>query len=299
MRKAICFGEVLWDIFPNGKIIGGAPLQVAARLSSLGVPSRIVSKIGNDAEGRALLQNIQNLNLTGIYIKIDQNLPTGEALVHFDESGDAVYDIKSPAAWDHIELTDEIENAVSAADIFVYGSLGARAETSKNSLYKLLDIAKYKVLDVNVRKPYCDMDEIVKLMRKADLIKLNEAELRYLAKHLGADNESLELNILFLSEYTETAQICVTRGRNGAVLLTGEQLYTHQGYEVDVVDTISSGDNFLAALLSKILDCETEQDYKEALEFANAVGAVAATKKGPTSKIDKTEVLQLIQGQLS
>ena len=299
MRKAICFGEVLWDIFPSGKVIGGAPLQVAARLSSLGVPSRFVSKIGNDAEGRTLLQNIQNLNLTGVYVKIDQNFPTGEAIVHFDDNGEAVYDVKSPAAWDHIELTDEIVNAVSAADIFVYGSLAARSEVSKNSLYKLLDIAKYKVFDVNVRNPFCDMDEIVKLMRKADLIKLNEAELRYLAKHLGADNESLELNILFLSEYTETAQICVTRGTNGAVLLTGEQLYSHPGFEVDIVDTISSGDNFLAALLSKIMDCETEEDYNEALTFANALGAVAATKKGPTSKISKDEVLKLIQGQLS
>ncbi|WP_300672843.1 carbohydrate kinase [Soonwooa sp.] len=299
MRKAICFGEVLWDIFPTGKVIGGAPLHVAARLSSFGVPSRIVSKIGNDADGRALLQNIQNLNLTGVYIKIDQNFPTGEAIVHFDADGEAIYDVKSPAAWDNIDLSTEIEDAVGAADIFVYGSLAARSDVSRKTLYNLLEIAKYKVFDVNVRKPFCDFDEIVKLMKQADLIKLNEAELRYLAKHLGADNESLELNILFLSEYTETAQICVTRGRNGAVLLTGEQLYTHQGFEVDVVDTISSGDSFLAALLSKILDCETEEDYSELLAYANAVGAVAATKKGPTSKIDKHEVLQLIQGQLS
>ncbi|QIG90445.1 carbohydrate kinase [Chryseobacterium sp. POL2] len=299
MRKAICFGEVLWDIFPNGKVIGGAPLHVAARLSSLGVPSRIVSKIGNDAAGRTLLEHIQNLNLTGVYIKIDQDYPTGEAIVKFDENSEAFYDIKTASAWDNIELTKEIEEAVSAADIFVYGSLAARGQTSKETLHELLKKAKYKVFDVNVRKPYCDFDEILFLMRQADLIKLNEIELRYLVRHLGAENESLELDILFLSDYTETSQICVTRGLDGAVLLSGENLYSHPGYDVEVVDTIGSGDNFLAALLSKIQDCETEQDFNDLLAYASAVGAVAATKKGPASRIDKEEVLQLIQGQLS
>ncbi len=295
MRKAICFGEVLWDVFPNIKTAGGAPMNVAVQLSNFGVSSKIISKIGNDASGRELLKNIQNENLTGIYIEIDSNYETGEAKVISSDNHDVIYDIKYPAAWDKILPNSITDAAVKAADIFVFGSLAARDEVSCKTLFHFLDKANFKVLDVNVRKPYCDIDKVFQLMLKADFIKMNEEELLYISNMLGSDADALEINILFLSEITETAHICVTRGQLGAVMLTGENLYSHPGFPVDVVDTVGAGDAFLAALMSKFLDTN---NYEQLLEFACAVGSVVSTKKGGATRLQFKEIENLIQGQL-
>lgn len=295
MRKAICFGEVLWDVFPNEKFAGGAPMNVAVQLTNFGVSSKIISKIGNDASGRELLKNIQNQNLTGVYIEIDPNYETGEAKVLIDDSQDAIYDIKYPAAWDKILPNPTTEAAVKSADIFLFGSLASRDEVSSNTLFHFLKMANFKVFDLNVRKPYCDIDKVMQLMLKADFIKMNEDELLYISKQLGSDADALEINILFLSEMTETPNVCITRGRLGAVLLTGESLYSHPGFQVDVVDTVGAGDAFLAALMSKFLDTN---NYEKLLEFACAVGSVVSTKKGGASRLEIKEIENLIQGQL-
>jgi len=295
MRKAICYGEVLWEVFPETRIASGAPINVAARLTSFGMPSRVISKIGNDASGRELLANIQNLNLTGVFIEIDPNYPTGEAKVIINDNNDAVYDITYPAAWDKILPNPETENAVKNADVFIFGSLAIRDQVTRDTLFHFLDLAKYKVFDANVRKPYCDIDMVFSLMQKADFIKMNEEELLYITKALGSEADALEINILFLSEITETEDICITRGHDGAVLLTGEHFYSHPSFQVDVVDTVGSGDSFLAALLSKFFDTD---NYEQLLEFACAVGAVVSTKKGAVGKIEFEEIEQLIQGQL-
>lgn len=295
MKKAICYGEVLWDIFPNTKIAGGAPMNVAARLSSFGMPSRVISKIGNDASGRELLESIQNNNLTGVFIEIDPNYPTGEAKVLINDDNDAIYDIKYPAAWDKILPNPDTEEAVRKADVFLFGSLATRDEVTRKTLFHFLDLANYKIFDVNVRKPYCDIDMVFSLMKKSNFIKMNEDELLYLTKALGSEASALEINILFLSEVTETADICITRGKNGAVLLTGEHFYSHPGFKVDVIDTVGSGDSFLAALISRFFETD---NYEQLLEFACAVGAVVATKKGAVGRLGFEEIEGLIQGQL-
>lgn len=295
MKKAICYGEVLWDVFPNMKIAGGAPMNVAARLSSFGMPTRVISKIGNDASGRELLKSIQNNNLTGVFIEIDQNYPTGEAKVITDTDNEVIYDIAYPAAWDKIRPNPETDNAVRNADVFIFGSLATRDEVTRDTLFHFLDIAKYKVFDANVRKPYCNMDMVFSLMQKADFIKMNEEELLYITKALGSEADALEINILFLSEITETEDICITRGHDGAVLLTGEHFYSHPSFPVEVVDTVGSGDSFLAALLSRFFETD---DYERLLEFACAVGAIVSTKKGAVGKIEQEEIENLIQGQL-
>lgn len=295
MRKAICYGEVLWDIFPDGKIASGAPVNVASRLSSFGMPSRVISKIGNDASGRELLATIQNHNLTGVFIERDSKYPTGEATVVINDDKDAVYNITHPAAWDNILPNPETEEAVRNADVFVFGSLATRDEVTRNTLFHFLEMAKYKVFDANVRKPYCDIDMVFSLMQKADFIKMNEEELLYITKALGSEADALEINILFLSEITETEDICITRGHDGAVLLTGEHFYSHPSFHVDVVDTVGCGDSFLAALLSKFFDTD---DYEQLLQFACAVGAIVSTKKGAMEKVEFEDIQKLIQGQL-
>ena len=121
-KNVVCFGEVLWDIFPAQTVAGGAPMNVAIRLQALGIPARIISRIGKDNLGDDLLSNIQSKNVDTSLVQKDELMPTGEVLVKLDENGIATYNIVYPSAWDKIELSEENVHAVKTSDAFVFGS---------------------------------------------------------------------------------------------------------------------------------------------------------------------------------
>ncbi|MBK8944795.1 MAG: carbohydrate kinase [Ignavibacteriae bacterium] len=291
-KNIVCFGEVLWDILPSGKVAGGAPMNVAIRLQSLGIPTKIISKIGNDSLGSELLSILKNKKVDISQIQLDKKMKTGEVLVKLDSNGIATYNIVYPSAWDKIELTEENINCVKNSDAFIFGSLICRDEVSKYSLLKLLENAKYKVFDVNLRKPFYSIPLICELMNKSDLIKMNDEELLIIAKELGSTEIKIEENIKFISHKTKTNSICITRGKDGAILFIDNKFYFHNGFKVKVEDTIGSGDSFLAALISKIL---ISQNYEEALEFACAVGAIIASHKGANPILEIDEINKFIK----
>jgi fructokinase len=289
---AVCFGEVLWDILPTEKVAGGAPMNVAIRLQSLGVDTTIISRIGNDALGKDLLQIVADKKVNTSFIQVDKTHSTGEVLVHLDDTGTASYAIVNPSAWDMIEWNEAMHTIVAKADAFVFGSLVCRNEISKNTLLKLVEIAKFKIFDVNLRAPFYNIELIVELMFKADFIKLNDEELLLIAAELGCTGSSIEEQILFLSKYTHTASICVTKGKDGAVLLMNNEFYTHPGFTVAVADTVGAGDSFLAALIAQLLQ---KKPLNNILAFACATGSLVASKKGANAVITIDEIEQLIQ----
>jgi len=281
-KKIVCFGEVLWDVLPTESIAGGAPMNVSIRLQSLGINTKMISKIGNDELGSKLLEIIKSKNVDTSLIQIDRTHSTGEVLVKLDEKGSATYTIVYPTAWDNILLNEDNIKAVKEADAIVYGSLACRDMISRNTLLTLLKEAKYKVFDVNIRPPFYSFDFLKEMMTLADFVKLNDDELFEIARAFGSDNDSVNDAILFLSNLTNTKTICVTKGKDGAVLYIDNQFYTNDGFEVSVVDTIGAGDSFLAALLSKVLYTD---DYDKAVEFGCAVGALVAGNKGANPEI--------------
>lgn len=278
----VCFGEVLFDVFPTHKKIGGAPLNVALRLASLGVEAKIISRIGEDEIGKELLEFVETNGVSTAVIQVDQDYSTGEVLVQLDEKGSASYAIKYPVAWDEIALSPESKNAVKKADALVFGSLVCRDETSYNTLLSLLKIAKYKIFDVNLRAPFYTKEILIKLMNKADFIKFNDDELYEISEYLKSPYHSLEQNILFIAKQTNTKNICVTKGRHGAVLYYNDRMYYNSGYKITVADTVGAGDSFLAGLLSKLLVGEEPQ---KAIDFACALGALVAQEEGANPKI--------------
>ena len=277
MKKVVCYGEVLWDILPTERIAGGAPMNVCIRLQSLGINSQMISSIGNDSLGQELQSIIEHKHVDTSLLQINDRLATGQVHVTLNEQGSASYEIVYPSAWDSIVLTAENQKAVAAADAFVFGSLACRDTLSQETLLALLKVARYKIFDVNLRPPFYSLPLIVSLMEQADLVKLNDDELIEIVAALQGPNTSIEDGILFLSQITNTHSICVTKGKDGAVLYHQNQFYSHPGYEVTVVDTIGAGDSFLAALISKINSCT---DYSEALAFACNTGAMVASHKG-------------------
>jgi fructokinase len=290
-KKVLCFGEVLFDVFPSYRKIGGAPLNVALRLATLGLDAQIISRVGNDALGKELLAFIQTSNISTDTIQIDESLATGVVLIQLDEQGSASYAINYPVAWDGIVANAVANNAIKNADALVFGSLACRDDRSYNSLQKLLKIAPYKIFDVNLRAPFYNQELLINLMQQADFIKFNDDELYEISGYLNSPFQSLEENIVFIAGQTQTKSICVTRGSHGAVLYYNEQLYFNNGYKIIVADTVGAGDSFLAGLLSQLLDYEQPQ---KALDFACALGAMVASHEGANPTISNTAITKLM-----
>ena len=290
--KIACFGEVLWDVFPTYKMIGGAPFNVAARLYSLSNDVCLVSKIGKDADGEEIMAYMQSKGINTEHVQVDEKLKTGDVTVMLDDKGSASYTIAFPRAWDAIGCTDRVKEEIARSDAFVFGSLSARNHISKNTLYELIACANYTVFDVNLRAPHYTKESILALMSKADFIKLNDDELMETMKYMGKIPDTLEQNIMYISQMTSTPHICVTLGKEGAVLLYNEEFYHHKGYEVKVIDTVGAGDSFLASLIHHLL---RKAPPGEAIDFACAVGALVAQKKGANPDITMEEVCLLMK----
>ncbi|WP_368384768.1 carbohydrate kinase [Polaribacter sp. NJDZ03] len=289
MSKIVCFGEVLWDVFPTHKKIGGAPLNVAVRLKSFKNDVAMVSAIGNDELGKLILNYINDLKINTDGVVILEDYTTGEVAVTLNEKGAATYEIVHPRAWDKIPLTAAAATLVKQADAFVFGSLITRDAISKNTLYQLLKLAKYAIFDVNLRAPFYTKEILVDLMYRADFIKLNDDELYEISDFLGSPFHNLEQNIHFIAQKTKTAHICVTKGEHGAVLLYNNALFYNSGYKIKVVDTVGSGDSFLASLISQLINGSAPQ---KAIDFACAVGALVAQNEGANPIITENEVVQ-------
>jgi fructokinase len=287
MSKIVCFGEVLWDVFPTHKKIGGAPLNVALRLNSLGNEVFIVSKVGNDLNGTKLIDFINANGVSTDFIQVDENYETGTVKVVLDDKGSASYDIEFPRAWDKIQYSDKLMTLVEESDAFYYGSLVARGDISKRTLLELIEKAKYKICDLNLRPPHYTTEGLIELMEKADFLKLNDDELFEISKELGSKYNSIEQNVKFISEATNTKSVCVTKGNHGALLLTEGKLYYNSGYQIKVVDTVGAGDSFLASLISKLLNGEGPQG---AIDYACAVGALVAQSEGANPVISPEEI---------
>lgn len=291
-KKVICFGEILWDVFPGGEKIGGAPLNIALRLKSLGIATTIVSKVGKDQLGKRLIDFIHQQGIGTEYIQQDAQFETGKVNVTLDQNGAASYEIAYPAAWDKINLVSTLEEEVAQADLFLFGSLVTRDVVSKKSLLSLLKKASFKVFDVNLRAPHYSQTLIEDLMQKADLIKFNDEELAEISKAMGSQEKSLEKQLRFISVKTNTPKVCVTKGGDGALLLLNDQLYDQKGFPIKVVDTVGAGDSFLATLLEGIL---TNKAPEIALENACAMGAMVASSTGANPKITPEELHHFIK----
>lgn len=290
--KGVCFGEILFDVFFEHKKIGGAPLNVASRLKSFGVDVSMISAVGNDTNGNELLEYIQSLKIGIGSIQQKENYPTGVVNVRLNDKGNASYDITYPSAWDKIRLAIDDTISVKNADFFLYGSLASRDDSSKKTLLQLLEVAKYKIFDVNLRVPHYTVKTLIELMNKADFIKFNDDEIYEIAmKHLKSPNKSLEQNIKFIAKETNTDTICVTLGSHGAVLYSNGKFYNNCGFKVDVIDTVGSGDSFLASLITKLFN---KVDPQEALNFACAVGALVAQNEGANPKITEKDIEKFI-----
>ena len=292
-KTVVCFGEVLWDVLPTGKVAGGAPMNVAYHLNNFGVRSLMVSKVGEDDLGEELLAFLRAKGISTELIQKDYTFQTGVVKVRFDENGSPSYDIVRPVAWDYIHLNDHVLREVQQADLLVFGSLAARNETSRKTLLTLLDHAPFKVFDINLRPPFYDRALLEKLLSNSDIVKMNDEELDVVAGwHTSAGDEGSKLEAV--RNQVSLRAILMTKGKDGAIYLDDDGLHIQRGFPVEVQATIGGGDSFLAGFISQLLAGKTRQ---ECLAFACATGALVATFRGGTPGIDETRVWRFMNGE--
>ncbi|RDV11078.1 carbohydrate kinase [Pontibacter diazotrophicus] len=290
--KITCFGEMLWDILPSGKLPGGAPMNVAIHLQYQGFTPIVISCVGRDELGKGLLDYLQQKGLATQWVQEDEEQQTGVVMANVSNRSEVSYDIVQPVAWDYIQMNDDLRQLGAESDFFIYGSLAARSEPSRHTLLSLLEVAKVKVFDVNLRPPHYSREVLEPLLKQADIVKMNHHELMEIAGwHQAFTDEKAGME--FLKEQYALQTVIVTRGENGAAVLSDEGYFEQAGYAVEVEDTIGSGDAFLASFLGNHIKGET---YPEALQQACAMGALVATHKGATPEIAPEKVTDLING---
>jgi len=290
LPRIICFGEVLWDLLPNGKFPGGAPMNVAYHLTNFGVATQVISRVGDDNNGKELIQFLAEKGVDTYLIQKDAFYPTGMVNVKLDEKGSPSYEIVKPIAWDYINVDLINIKAVKDAGAIVFGSLAARNKRTKETLFSLLEKAKLKVFDVNLRTPFYSKELIEQLLFQADIVKMNEEELDLIGSwffvHLPTYTLAQKIKTHFSLEI-----LIVTQGSKGAFAVNKkDEIKSIGAKKVAVVDTVGSGDSFLAGFLYKYLRYES---IFACLDFAARTGALVATKKGGTPKITKEMIISM------
>ena len=273
----LCFGEVLWDTFDDGKKAGGATMNVAFHLAQQGANASFATRVGNDALGKEMIQFLKANGLYSDLVQESDKLPTCEVKVTLNENKEATYTIPKNVSWDNIKNKRELTKNAKKADAIVFGSLVCRDATSRDTLLDLLEETKgLKVFDVNLREPHYTLSTIETLAAAADVVKMNEEEADLLLnRKKGVLKEKM---IEFRMKY-HARTICVTRGDKGAIVWHEHEFYEHPGYGVNVVDTVGAGDAFLATFTLGLLN---KLPMQQILERACAVGAFVTSQRGAT-----------------
>lgn len=289
-KPIICFGEILWDILPEQEVPGGAPMNVAYHLNQLGNATALFTRVGIDDRGKALLKILHDKKIDTGFIQLDYQVPTGIVHANRNQFGEMTYEIVAPAAWDHIEFDQDMEDVTQEAPYFVFGSLINRHKDAKTTLMQLLEMAPVKVFDINLRHPFYKKNMLSDLLQKADMVKMNIHEVELVTGWFGK-YKSTEDRMHFLQDQFNIPVVIVTKGEKGALANYHGKWFRESGYSVTVADAIGSGDAFLAAFLSEMAANKTPD---VALKHASALGALVASRVGgwPAYHVSEIELLK-------
>jgi fructokinase len=277
-------GELLWDMFPGGTELGGAPANFAYHVQALGGEGIVVSSVGDDEQGREILKRFHYLSLTTEYISVDKTHPTGTTSVSVDAEGKPSYNIHQNVAWDFIPRTPQLAKLAGTVDAVCFGALGQRSEVSRDTIQWFLRNARPEALcvfDVTLRQSYYSREIIESSLQVANVLKLNDEELQKLAEFLALDGDEMTLIKNIASRY-HLRLVAFTRGEKGSILFSQGEVSVHPGYRVRVVDTVGAGDSFAAALVLGTLMGKSLDVINEA---ANRLASFMCSRRGATPEL--------------
>ena len=246
------FGEVLWDIYPEAKTLGGAPSNFAIHSQELGANSFLISCIGDDSLGKDAQTLLNDFDLNTSGIQVNKYFPTGRVLVNLDQMGNASYKIDEESAWDHIIFDDNIRNICQFLDAVCFGTLAQRSSNSKKALKKILDSTPLnclKVFDVNFRQEFYNI-EIIKLsLERADIVKMNQFEFYQIANIVFISQEWKKGALSLIHEF-DLKLVIITLGENGSIMATKNDYIVHTPKnKVNVLSTVGAGDAYTASVV--------------------------------------------------
>ncbi len=279
--KILALGEVLWDLLPSGKQLGGAPANFTFHCRSLGADASLVTRVGDDDLGREVLDRFRSLGLPVDTVQIDPASPTGTVDVALAPDGQPLYTIRPDAAWDRIEANPLATARVAEAGAVCFGSLAQRDEPSRGSIRALVKAARPGALlmfDVNLRAPFVDRGVIEESLGLANALKLNDGELPALAAMFGLPADTRGA-MAALADRFGLSLVALTRGPGGSLLLADRAWSDHPGVPVEVSDTIGAGDAFTSALVVGHL---AGHPLDAINRHANAVAAFVCSRPGGT-----------------
>lgn len=273
-------GEALWDVLPEGKKIGGAPANFAYHVSQFGLPSCVVSAVGDDKLGHEILDNFRQKGLNVIIPEVPY--PTGTVQVEIDPMGVAQYDIKENVAWDNIPFTPELEALAHNASAVCFGSLAQRSIVSRTTINKFLDaMPKGKnqlvVFDINLRQNFYTQEIIENSLQRCNILKINDEELVTLSRMFGYPGIDLQDKCWILLGKYNLKMLILTCGINGSYVFTPGNVSFQPTPMVDVVDTVGAGDSFTGSFIASLL---LGKSVEEAHRAAVAVSAYVCTQPG-------------------
>jgi fructokinase len=290
----IGLGEVLWDVLPTGRVLGGAPANFAYMTNVLGDQGIVASSVGNDELGREACQLLQKLGLNTSYLQRDDLHETGIATVTIDGTGQPNFTIKESVAWDFLDWTADWEKLSARAEVICFGSLAQRSSTSAGTIDRFLQNAHPKtirIFDVNLRQSFYNKDVLRKSFEYADIIKLNEHELIQVSSLFELGKGTAEFLARRLQQDLDLKLVCITRADRGSLLVSREQTVEHAGFQVTVGDAVGAGDAFTACLAHHYVRGNPLQQISEA---ANRFASWVATQRGATPPITPDQLQRIL-----
>jgi fructokinase len=282
-------GEVLWDLLPGGRQLGGAPFNFAFHCHQLGHASAMVSRVGADEPGREIRAAVRGLGLSDAFLQEDAEHPTGTVTVALDEQGQPAFTITEDVAYDHLAWDARLEALFGQARAVCFGTLVQRHETARATVRRALEAARGAVVvyDINLRQHFYSKEVIEASLAASRWVKLNEDELAVLRDLLGLAGGTAPAMLTDLRRRYALELAALTRGERGCLVQTDAEAVDLPGLRVGVVDTIGAGDSFTAGLLASVLEGKPLAD---AAAFANRLAARVAASAGGTPRIARSEV---------
>lgn len=273
-------GEVLWDMLPEGKKIGGAPANFAYHVSQFGLPSCVVSAVGEDALGKEILDNFTSKGLNCHIATVPY--ATGTVQVSIDQAGVPQYEIKENVAWDNIPYTPALEALARRTKAVCFGSLAQRSVVSRNTIGSFLDAMPENdetlvVFDVNLRQGFYNKEILCNSMKRCNILKINDEELIQVSRMFGYPGIDLQDKCWILLGKYNLKMLILTCGISGSYVFTPGNISFLPTPKVEVADTVGAGDSFTAAFISSILKGKS---VAEAHALAVQTSAYVCTQKG-------------------
>ena len=294
-KKIVAFGEVVWDILPNGKVLGGTPSNMVFRCNSFNENGFLLSRVGDDELGNEALERLKELGIADENVQVDNVFPTGTVNITLDENNEAKFEVKPEVAFDHIEFSAEALKLVRNADCLFFGLLPQRFGISKNTLRELIKESPNSIhfFDLKLFEHFFNVVVVENLLLAAHIVRIKDKEIDFLSAELNVSAESMEAFCSHISHKFNVELILVTRGQNGVFIYHKKKgAFQDAGYDIKVEDNIGSGMAFCAGFLHYYLN---GKGIREALRFGNGAGALNTTRRGATSFFDKKDVLAFMK----